>query len=64
VKIVDDKGREIKHTPEQVSAFFDEELERILQELPGDAEESVRDLYREARRVSERMIKLNEFDPI
>jgi malate synthase len=64
VKIVDEAGLEVKHTPEQVSEFFDQELNRILQELPGDAEQSEVELYREARHISERMIRLNEFDPI
>jgi malate synthase len=64
VLIVDEAGVAVKHTPEKVSEFFDEELSKLLCELPDTVEQSVIDKYREARRVSERLIKLGEFDPV
>jgi malate synthase len=53
-----------KHTPEFVSELFDAELDRILGDLPPDADESAMEEYREARRISELLILNEEFDPI
>jgi malate synthase len=51
------------YTPPSLSAMFDEELERILNELlPGTTGES-RARYRQARDLSERMILAGAFDP-
>jgi len=43
--------------------MFDEELERIVRELPHDAGGEVRERYRKARELSERMILTGSFDP-
>jgi malate synthase len=64
VNILDEEGVEVRHTPEQVSEFFDEELNRILKELPEGTEQSAVDLYRQARALSEEMIASNSFDPV
>jgi malate synthase len=64
VKIVDRDGWPIKHTPEQVSEFFDEELNRIVKALPPGADSSVVEKYLRARRISEQLIGRGEFDPI
>lgn len=66
VDVVDDSGNTIKHTPEFVSQLFDEELERILSELPTG---KLKDLgtpetFTRARAISESMIANNEVDPI
>lgn len=53
-----------RHTPEFVSELFDEELDRILTELPAGTNESEVEKYREARRISELLIINGEFDPI
>jgi len=53
-----------EHTPESIGKMFDEELDRILTELPPDAGELVIDKYRRARDVSESLIRNGEFDPI
>jgi malate synthase len=53
-----------EHTPESISRMFDEELARILSELPADAGEPMIDKYRKARSVSETLIRNAEFDPI
>src|SRR4030081_1185483 len=37
VEVVDDAGKRVEHTPEFVTRLFDEELERILRELPSEA---------------------------
>lgn len=64
VNVLDQSGSPIKHTPEFISALFDEELHRIIRELPHDTEPPVAERYREARRQSEQMILSGEFDPV
>lgn len=63
-EILDANGQPVKHTPERISKLYDEELDRILRELPADAEEPVRENYRQARRWSEEMVRRGEFTPI
>jgi len=63
VEIVDADGNSVEYTPEFISQLFDEELERLLAELPPDVESSRGATYREARRQSERLITQGEFDP-
>ncbi len=63
-EVVDGQGLAIKHTPELVSQLFDEELDRILGELPPGTSEDTIEKYREARRISELLITNEEFDPI
>jgi malate synthase len=51
------------YTPRSLSAMFDEELERILRELPSDAPDETQNRYRRARELSENMILTGVFDP-
>lgn len=55
---------DVEHTPEFVSRIFDEELERLIEELPEDAAPGAIETLTEARRQSEEMIISGEFDPI
>jgi malate synthase len=64
VKIIDAGRNAVRHTPELVSELFDEELNRIIRELPSGADETVVDKYVRARRLSEEMIARGDFDPI
>jgi len=64
VLFTDDGGQPIDHTPEFISALFDEELDRILRELPDGSTAAVIENYRKARHVSEALIRNEEFDPI
>jgi malate synthase len=64
IEVLDENGQDVKHTPEVVTRLFDEELERIIRELPSDTPSSVVGTYREARRVSQEMIDRDEFDPV
>ncbi|MEP6901106.1 MAG: hypothetical protein ABJA66_05110 [Actinomycetota bacterium] len=64
VKINDSLGSEIRHTPELMTKLFNEELARILDELPIDVSENEREKYREARLTSEEMIVKGQHDPI
>ncbi|HEV2395955.1 MAG TPA: hypothetical protein VGS27_03290 [Candidatus Sulfotelmatobacter sp.] len=62
VQIQDEAGRAVKHTPEFISQLFDEELERLIANLPADSQE--RERFRHAREISEAMIVNGEFNPV
>ena len=64
IKVVEDSGRDIPHTPELISELFDEELSQIIRELPAGAPGSVAQKFTLAREISEDMIKRAEFDPV
>lgn len=64
VKITMNGGTEVKHTPELVTKIFDEELARILRELPVEVWETEKEVYTQARRISEQMIVNEWHDPI
>jgi malate synthase len=64
VSITDEHGVAVKHTPEFVTGLFDEELERLLRELPASAGEEDRERLRRARTLSEGMIVNGEIDPV
>ena len=51
------------YTPPSLTAMFDEELERILNELPPGTTPESQARYRHARNLSERMIVSGAFDP-
>lgn len=57
-------GDQVTHTPESISRMFDEELDRILSELPPDAGENMIEKYRTARDISESLIRNQQTDPI
>lgn len=56
VPVLDEDGQPVAHTPERITQIFDEELDRILAEIPG-ADDTVRADYREARRLSEALMR-------
>jgi malate synthase len=62
-RVVDEQGEPVVHTPEFVTRLFDEELKRILHELPAGSTEETTGRYTQARILSERMILTNEFNP-
>ncbi len=64
VKVLDDSGREIPHTPELITELFDQELSRIIRELPPGTPGPVAEKFTRAREISEEMITRGEFDPI
>ena len=51
------------YTPSRSRAIFDEELARILAELPAETNAETRGRYRKAREISEAMILRGAFDP-
>jgi malate synthase len=64
VPIEDENGAVVKHTPQFITQMFDEELERLLAELPSDAAPEEADRLRRAREMSEAMIVNGEFNPV
>jgi malate synthase len=62
VPVHDEQGRTAKHTPEFITRLFDEELDRLLADLPSNAAEEA-ERFRRAREISEAMIVNGEFNP-
>jgi malate synthase len=62
VDVFDDDGRPIRHTLELIHGLFDQELDRLLAESAALSEAQQATL-REARRLSEEMIRRGEFNP-
>jgi malate synthase len=63
VEILDDSGAAVRHTPELIRQLFDEELERLLGESTNVNDPQAAASLREARRLSEEMIRRQEFNP-
>jgi malate synthase len=63
VRVEDETGQAVKHTPEFITRLFDEELERLLGELPSNRAPEEAELFRRAREISEAMIVSGEFNP-
>ena len=52
------------HDAAEINRMFDEELNRILHDLPLDTDQSLNETYRTARNISESLIRDQEFDPV
>jgi malate synthase len=63
VRIEDENGWPVKHTPEFITHLFDEELQRLLNEPPAKSSPEEAERLRRAREISEAMIVNGEFDP-
>jgi malate synthase len=61
-EILDESGRPAVHTPELIRRLFDEELERLLRETPKN-DPRIPATLREARDISEEIIRRGEFNP-
>lgn len=61
--ILDDNGNPVAHTPDFVTRLFDEELARIVRELPPGTPPEAIERFTQARVLSERMITTGEFNP-
>lgn len=61
--ILDDNGSPVAHTPDFVTRLFDEELARIVRELPSGTPPDAIERFTQARVLSERMISTGEFNP-
>jgi malate synthase len=63
VEVLDEGGAPVRHTPELIRGLFDEELERLLGETTKNNDQQTEATLREARRISEEMIRREEFNP-
>ncbi len=63
VEILGEAGLPIRHTPELIHDLFDEELDRLLRETATNSDAQTAATLREARGISEEMIRRGEFDP-
>ena len=63
VRIVDENGQPVEHSPEFVSKLFDEELEQLLGEPASVKNPQAAASLHEARTLSEDMIRRHEFNP-
>jgi malate synthase len=63
VEILDETGAVVRHTPELISQLFDEELERLLNEPANANNATATAALREARNLSEEMIRRHQFNP-
>jgi malate synthase len=64
IEILDDKGMAVPHTPELIRNLFDEELDRLLRETAKNDDPDAAATLREARGISEEMIRREEFNPV
>jgi len=64
VRVEDKNGQAVKHTPEFITQLFDEELDRLLRELPAETSQQEGQRFRRAREISEAMIANGEFNPV
>lgn len=64
VPILDGSGRPVEHDEALIKRLFDEELERLVGELPQGRDQGTAETMREAREQSESMILNGWVDPI
>ena len=64
IEILDEADVPIRHTPELIQQLFDEELDRLLCEAAKESESHAAATLREARDISEEMVRRGEFNPI
>jgi malate synthase len=64
VEILGDNGRPVRHTAEFIHDLFDQELDRLLAESAKASDANASSMLREARRISEEMIRRGEFNPV
>ena len=64
VQISDESGGPVCHTPERITQLFDEELSRILRELPENTPPETIAQFKQARVLSEELIVSGQFTPV
>ena len=64
IEVLGDDGRAVLHTPEFIRDLFDQELERLLAESVNSGDPNAASTLREARHISEEMIRRSEFNPV
>jgi malate synthase len=63
IEIFDEAGAAVRHTPELIQQLFDVELDRLLCETAKESSQLAATL-RDARVISEEMIRRGEFNPV
>jgi malate synthase len=63
VQVLDNNGMPVRHTPELITRLFDEELERLAAEWNEGKDLGSPASLREARELSEKLIRRGEFNP-
>jgi hypothetical protein len=63
VEVLDEGGAPALHKPELIRDLFDEELDRLLRETAKNSDPQVAATLRDARGISEEMIRRGEFNP-
>jgi malate synthase len=63
VEILGEAGMPIRHTPELIHDLFEEELGRLVRESAASNDPQAAATLREARAISEEMIRREEFNP-
>jgi malate synthase len=64
VKVTDDEGKPIEHSPALITRIFDEELEKIQKDLPAEIDRKAATTLPEARCIAEEMIVKGHHSPI
>jgi malate synthase len=63
VEVLDDNGAAVRHTPQLIQDLFDEELDLLVRENAKSTDAQLAVTLREARGMSEEMIRRAEFNP-
>jgi malate synthase len=63
VEVLDDNGAPVRHTSQLIQDLFDEELDLLLRENAKSSDAQLAATLREARGMSEEMIRRAEFNP-
>src|SRR5260370_41828777 len=63
VEVLDEGGAPVLHSPELIRALFDEELDLLLRETAKNSDPQIAATLREARGISEEMIRRGEVNP-
>jgi hypothetical protein len=64
VKVQDDNGKPVEHSPALITRLFDEELARIQKDLPAEIDRKAAATLPEARRIAEELIVQGHHSPI
>jgi malate synthase len=62
IPVTGGNGEIVVHTPELITRLFDEELEKLLANPGKDL--GTPETFKEARRISEQMVRSEEFNPV
>ena len=64
VKVQDDGGKMVEHSPALVTRLFDEELEKLQRDLPSEIDSKAATTLPDARRMAEELIVQGRHSPI